>query len=121
VRGHDLAVKRALNIDPGETDQERSAAQLALRSALAHDAADPDFASVARFLARTPAHLLVVAIEDALGIRDQVNIPATIDEYPNWRRRLPVWLEDLKLQDGLAAVADVMASEGRSIPRRRAD
>ena len=35
MRGHDLAVKRALNMDPGETDRERTAAQLALRSALA--------------------------------------------------------------------------------------
>jgi 4-alpha-glucanotransferase len=121
MRGHDLAVKRALNIDPGETDQERAAAQLALRSALARDTADPDFTSVARFLARTPARLLVVAIEDALGIRDQVNVPGTIDTHPNWRRRLPVRLEDLKLQDGLAAVADVMASAGRSTPSGRTD
>jgi 4-alpha-glucanotransferase len=114
--GHDLAVKRALDMDPGETDTQRAAAHSALRSALSADgAADIDFAAVARYLAQTPARLLVVAIEDALGIRDQANVPATIDEHPNWRRRLPVQLEDLKLQSGLIAVADVMLAAGRSI------
>jgi 4-alpha-glucanotransferase len=116
MSGHDLAVKRALHMDPGETDEGRRAARLALRGALSGGgAADLDFASVARFLAQTPARLLVVAIEDALGVRDQANVPATIDEHPNWRRRLPVLLEDLKLQAGLAAVADVMAAAGRGI------
>jgi 4-alpha-glucanotransferase len=122
MRGHDLAVKRELNLDPGETDEGRKAAQLALRHALSvRSAEDVDFTSVARFLAQTPARLLVVAIEDALGVRDQVNIPATIDEHPNWRRRLPVQLEDLKLQADLTAVADVMASAGRSIHRMPID
>jgi 4-alpha-glucanotransferase len=63
----------------------------------------------------------VVAIEDALGVREQANIPATIDEHPNWRRRLPVGLEDLRQQAGLTAVADVMASAGRTIRAPRAD
>jgi 4-alpha-glucanotransferase len=46
---------------------------------------------------------------------EQGNIPAAIDEHPNWWRRLPVNLEDLKLQAGLRAVADVMATAGRTI------
>jgi 4-alpha-glucanotransferase len=114
--GHDLAVKRALKMDPGETDEQRAAAQGELRCALsARGDADLDFPAVAGFLARTPARLLVVAIEDALGVRDQPNVPATIDEHPNWRRRLPVQLEDMASQAGLTAVADVMESAGRSI------
>jgi 4-alpha-glucanotransferase len=122
MRGHDLAVKRGLNMDPGETDEQRRAAQLALRRALpASGAADLDFPSVVRFLARTPARLVVVAVEDALGVCDQANIPATIDEHPNWRRRLPVLLEELELQAGLAAVAGAMAAAGRTIPRTHAD
>jgi 4-alpha-glucanotransferase len=115
TRGHDLAVKRELNMDPGETDQERKAAQLELRRALSFRGADDlDFASAAGFLAQTPARLLVVAIEDASGVREQANVPGTVDEHPNWRRRLPVQLEDLMLQAGLTAVADVMASAGRA-------
>jgi 4-alpha-glucanotransferase len=119
TRGHDLDVKRRLHMDPGETEEERRAAQLALRRALfGHDAEDLDFASVARFLAQTPARLLVVAIEDALGVREQVNIPATIDEHPNWRRRLPIDLEHMKRHSGLLAIAGVMTSAGRTIRPR---
>jgi 4-alpha-glucanotransferase len=120
--GHDLAVKRGLNIDPGETDEERKTARVELQRVLsARGAADLAFPAVARFLARTPARLLVIAIEDALGVCEQANIPATIDEHPNWRRRLPVHLEDLRLQAGLSAVADVMASAGRTVRATRAD
>jgi 4-alpha-glucanotransferase len=113
---HDLVVKRALGMDPGETDDERATARAELRNALrARGDADIDFPAVARFLARTPARLLVIAIEDALGVREQANVPATIDQHPNWRRRLPVRLEDFPLQTGLTAVADVMAAAGRSV------
>jgi 4-alpha-glucanotransferase len=115
TRAHDLAVKRELNMDPGETSEQRKAAQLELRRALSVSVADDlDFPSVAGFLAQTPSRLLVVAIEDALGMCDQINIPATIDEHPNWRRRLPVDLEDLRRHAGLTAVAEVMASAGRT-------
>ena len=34
-----------------------------------------------------------MTLEDVLGVVEQVNVPGTIDEHPNWRRRLPVSLE----------------------------
>jgi 4-alpha-glucanotransferase len=112
----DLAVKRGLGMDPGETEAEREAAFRALRAALSTaDTADLDFLSVARFLAQTPARLLVIVVEDALGVRDQANIPATIDEHPNWRRRLPVLLDELAPHAGLRSVADIMRSVGRGL------
>jgi 4-alpha-glucanotransferase len=55
----------------------------------------------------------VVSIEDALGIVEQVNVPGTVDEHPNWRRRLPVNSEDLKQDSSLVAVAEVMTEGGR--------
>jgi 4-alpha-glucanotransferase len=66
-------------------------------------------------LSDTPSRLLVVSLEDALGLVEQVNIPGTIVEHPNWRRRLSVDLENLARHGGLAAVADVMASSGRRV------
>lgn len=36
--------------------------------------------------ARSP--LKIVAVEDLLGEKEQPNIPGTIDQHPNWRRRL---------------------------------
>jgi 4-alpha-glucanotransferase len=39
-------------------------------------------------LATAPSPLKLVALEDFIGEREQPNIPGTIDEHPNWRRRL---------------------------------
>lgn len=46
-----------------------------------------------RFLGRSAARLLLVQLEDALLQRDQVNTPGTVNEMPNWRRRLSLPLE----------------------------
>jgi len=40
------------------------------------------------FTAQSPAALALIPIEDALGLAEQPNLPGTIDEHPNWRRRL---------------------------------
>jgi 4-alpha-glucanotransferase len=40
------------------------------------------------FTARSPAPLALIPIEDILGLAEQTNLPGTIDEHPNWRRRL---------------------------------
>jgi len=114
---HDLDVKQALGIDPGETTEERDGALDALRHALRQRGLQtPDFASVAKYLADTPSRLLVISMEDALGMRNQVNLPGTTNEHPNWRQRLPVSLEDLENQPALRSTADIMRSAGRGSP-----
>jgi 4-alpha-glucanotransferase len=114
---HDLAVKQALGMDPGETSEERHSALDALQRALQQRGLETaDFASVARYLADTPSRLLVISMEDVLGMRDQVNLPGTTNEHPNWRQRLPVSLEDLKKQAALMSTADIMRSAGRGSP-----
>ena len=51
--------------------------------------------AVHAFVARAPAKILMVQLEDILGQVEQVNLPGTTDErYPNWRRKLPGNLED---------------------------
>jgi 4-alpha-glucanotransferase len=52
-------------------------------------------------------------MEDALGTVEQVNVPGTVTEHPNWRRRLPVCLEDLQQESSLTAVAEAMKVAGR--------
>ena len=55
----------------------------------------PDLAvALHRLVARTPSRLFVMAAEDLAGSEGQVNIPGTMDEHPNWRRKLPVDLDD---------------------------
>jgi 4-alpha-glucanotransferase len=117
---YDIALKRRLGLDPGESDEQRERARAALAAAIGlGGGARPDFTAVARYLARAPSRLLVIPMEDVLGVVDQPNIPGTLGEHPNWRRRLPVCLEDLKENKSLAAVADIMTSAGRSAwPRK---
>jgi len=115
VSGHDQQVRRALGIDPGETDEERKDAVERLRAALAGDGmATLAFPAVAKFLAATPSRIVVLSLEDALSLIDQPNLPGTVDEHPNWRRRLPVGLEDLSRHPGLRALADIMVAAGRA-------
>jgi 4-alpha-glucanotransferase len=49
---------------------------------------DPVIDAALAFLGKTPCPLAVVPVEDLLGLREQPNLPGTIDEHPNWRRRL---------------------------------
>src|SRR5262249_11365550 len=117
--GHDLRKKRAIGIDPVETDQDRTAAHAALRAALARhrgrDRSRLSFPPVAAYLAAAPGRILIVSLEDALGVLDEVNVPGTIDEHPNWRRRAPVLLEDLGRHPGMRALARVLRAAGRSV------
>ncbi|WP_322965563.1 4-alpha-glucanotransferase [Sphingomonas fuzhouensis] len=53
-------------------------------------------------VARTPCPLAIVPVEDLLGLEEQPNLPGTIDEHPNWRRRLPDTL-DRSLADPVVA------------------
>jgi 4-alpha-glucanotransferase len=39
------------------------------------------------FVAATPGPLALVPLEDIVGTAEQINLPGTIDEHPNWRRR----------------------------------
>jgi 4-alpha-glucanotransferase len=104
-------------MDAGETGEQRHSALDALRRALQqHGLQNADFTSVARYLADTRSRLLVISMEDVLGLKDQVNLPGTTHEHPNWRRRMPVGLEDLKSQPALSATADIMGSAGRRFP-----
>ncbi|WP_110642360.1 4-alpha-glucanotransferase [Salinicola sp. CPA57] len=40
-------------------------------------------------VAATPTPLALLPLEDLLGLVEQANLPGTLDEHPNWRRRLP--------------------------------
>ncbi len=116
--GHDLAVKRGIGLDPGEDDGARAWARQMLRAILSERApgyAPDDIAAVAALLAATPSRLAIVALDDVLGVLDQINVPGTVEQHPNWRRKLPLALEELETHEGLVRVAQAFAQGGRSI------
>lgn len=51
--------------------------------------------AIFRACGATNAQLVSVQLDDLAGLESPVNIPGTDKEYPNWRRKLPVTLEEL--------------------------
>ena len=47
------------------------------------------------YLARSNSFAVLVQLEDITGEIDSVNVPGSTDQYPNWRRKLAVLLEEL--------------------------
>jgi len=112
---HDFEIKRSLGLDPGESLDERKRSLAQLKAMLeARGNLSFDFPAVAKCLAATASRLVVVAMEDVLDVLDQPNLPGTVNEHPNWRRRLPVWLEDLGDDPRLTALGRVMREAGRA-------
>jgi len=113
---HDLRLKRGLGLDPGESDEARGWAYQKLREALSERGqgyGPESLAAVAAFLGATPSRLVAIALEDVAGEIEQMNIPGTTHQHPNWRRKLPVAVEDLAGHAGLASVGEAFARTGR--------
>jgi 4-alpha-glucanotransferase len=111
----DLKTKRAIGIDPGESDDARWHALAMLDDVLRQNGIDRnDLYSVLAFLARTKSRLLAISLEDILGVVDQPNIPGTVNEHPNWRRRLPVPIEQMTSAVDIAALRTATRDRSRS-------
>ncbi|MGK2910860.1 MAG: 4-alpha-glucanotransferase [Sphingobium sp.] len=55
------------------------------------------------YVGSTPSSLAILPMEDVLGLEEQPNLPGTIDEHPNWRRRMPGETNALLDQPDVAA------------------
>lgn len=109
-----------------ERRRERDLLVTALRRAgLLTDDADPEdpaFAALLEaaahaWLASTPSQIMMVQLEDLLGEVEQVNLPGTTDEHPNWRRRLPLPLDEIARLPALGRLRAIMAAAGRDAGR----
>ena len=66
------------------------------------------------FIARTPCKLAMLQPEDVFEMLEQANLPGTVDQHPNWRRKLPVALEHWRAEPRVAELARLMAE--RRVP-----
>jgi 4-alpha-glucanotransferase len=64
-----------------------------------------------RYLARSRSRLELLQLEDGIGSLDQVNVPGTIDEEPNWQRKLAVPIEALPTHSIFAAIVHALREE----------
>lgn len=112
-RDADLAERRQ--------DRERLVASLRHNGALGPtevatqgDAAtDEVVVAIHRYLARTNGRLLMVQIEDLVGETEQPNLPGTVTEHPNWRRKLTLPLEKFATDPRVRAIAEAAKLNGR--------
>lgn len=77
--------------------------------------------AVHRYLARSTSRIMLVQAEDMLGALEQANLPGTVDDQPNWQRKLSLNLEEWPNDARLNRIAEVMVAErGRAVtPRPR--
>jgi 4-alpha-glucanotransferase len=96
--GADLDLRRGLGTasesEIADRPKERDALWQAFTEAgvVAGDAprptdTDPVVDAAIDFVAHAPGPLAIVPLEDIVGTTEQPNLPGTIDQHPNWRRR----------------------------------
>lgn len=105
-------------------DRERLVAALKENGILEHTPAasteqalpEDVFVGTHRYLARAPSWLFALQLEDLAGAVEMVNLPGTDKEHPNWRRKLPVLLEELPKLAMLRKTVEAVAGERPHIP-----
>ncbi|MBB3475778.1 4-alpha-glucanotransferase [Sphingomonas sp. BK345] len=96
--------------DRAHRDEERAALWQTMGGTGAPPA-QPPLDRVLAHVAAAPAPLAIVPVEDLLGEEEQPNLPGTVDEHPNWRRRLPAPTEQLLAQRDVARRTDLLTAE----------
>ncbi len=121
--GRDIAWRQQLHM-AGDSQAERAADRTALWAAFqasgATAAPEPEPADgdsvtyvAASHLGRAACTLALLPVEDALSLPEQPNLPGTIDEHPNWRRRLPGDAEALFSREDFQARLAALAAARR--------
>jgi len=98
-----------MSVDATREVQQRKFDQEALRRALEREGLDTSARSAHAFIARTACEITLVQPEDVFELMEQANLPGTVDQHPNWRRRLPVPLEKWGADSRVSALAADMA------------
>ncbi len=80
------------------------------------DLPDEGCVAVHALLAKTASRLVAVQVEDLVGMREQANVPGTVDEHPNWRRKLPIELDAIPKTDLFRDITQALAQERPRAP-----
>ncbi|MCP3969901.1 MAG: 4-alpha-glucanotransferase [Rhodobacteraceae bacterium] len=120
--GHDIEWWRCIGwIDAGGAEDrhgQRALQRTSLRThcGIGYDASPGDIRlAIHSGLARSPAALVSLQLDDLCGCTEAQNLPGTIDEHPNWRRRLPVPVEQLAASAPLCQIGTLM-QDTRALP-----
>jgi len=140
--GRDLQVRRELGLFPSQEVYEkqlvdRAQERVRLLLALQHAGClPPDIVieptgsqaltpalveAIHAFVAATPARVMMVQVEDAIGVIEQANMPGTTEEQPNWKRKLPKTLEQIAASEQVRKLAAMLAKIRPHLALRRPD
>ena len=123
IKGSDISWRDRLSSEEGRHSQdaydhrERDVSALAAidgGEANADAAFDELFDIVHGTLARSHVAMISVQIDDILAQEEAQNLPGTIDEHPNWRRKTPVSIEELSGEPAFGKVAEIMQVADRN-------
>jgi 4-alpha-glucanotransferase len=94
--GSDLEAQTQLGLSPNEagTAQILSRVKRMTRATARTPAADV-IARVHEALGRARSRMVTATLDDAMAVEERPNMPATTDEWPNWRLALPQPIEVL--------------------------
>ncbi len=67
------------------------------------------------YLARTPSWVVLANVEDVIGQRAQTNVPGTVDQHPNWSRKLTATVEQMVQDSRFASLAAQLRSARPSV------
>jgi 4-alpha-glucanotransferase len=121
--GSDIDLRASLGVgDPNgvprehaerDIDRDRLVATLRCSGDLDRSAAEADEVMLAahRFLARSPARIVMMQVDDAIGETLPVNVPGTAEQYPNWRRKLSLDLETIGTDPRFVALCGALRLE----------
>ena len=137
--GADIELRTTLNLYPSEVQRNqqieaRAKDKTRLLTALANEGLLPEGMSrdpaevplmtpallraIQRYLARTPSKLAMLQAEDLLVQVEQANLPGTVEQHPNWQRKLNLDIEDWKTNRDIEAMIEAMKQErGDSSPK----
>jgi 4-alpha-glucanotransferase len=62
------------------------------------------------YLAASPAWVVMANLDDMIGEVTQMNLPGTLDAYPNWSRKLSISLEELQRDERVQLLAAAVRS-----------
>ena len=118
-RDIDWRARIGLVPDRAAAEAERAADRAALWQAFRDSGAAPEgtgptpeaaATAACAHVARAASTLALLPLEDILAQEEQPNLPGTLDEHPNWRRRYPAPAADLLDTPAVAARLDVVAA-----------
>ena len=121
----DIEVRKTLGIiaDPAQVEAAHSERNWDLRciEELVGESAwreggglrDSFVAAVHGALAEAPSLLQAVQLEDIAGELEQANLPGTVDEHPNWRRKLGVPVAEVFKSERWRLIVAALRAAGR--------